>query len=147
MRHTWVAVAAAVAMAGFAAQAAANEELIGNPDNGRKIFMEGKGDEVPACQSCHGVDGLGSDDIGAPRLANQTSTYILKQLTDFATDKRSDNTAFQMNDIAKALTPQERRDVAAYVHTLKSPFFGSNLDQLQQDGVEVGDVSRGWAIV
>jgi len=120
---------------------------MGNVDNGRKIFTQGKGDAVPACNSCHGMNGLGDDSMGTPRLADQVFTYELKQLDDFAADKRTDNTLQAMNDIAKALTPQERRDVAAFVHTLKSPFSGSDLRTLADDGVDVGDRSRGRMIV
>ncbi len=120
----------------------------GNLDNGRKIYMQGKGDSVPACQSCHGVNGMGSDDMGTPRLAHQVFIYELKELTDFATDKRIDNTLNAMNDIAKALTPQERVDVAKYVDSLKAPFLGSDLRELKAAGdVKVGDRTRGEMIV
>jgi len=131
----------------FAAPVVAGaEEAIGNIDNGRVIYQNGKGDDVPACQSCHGVDGLGDDSAGTPRLAYQVDTYILKQLQDFAEDKRLDNTMYQMNDIAKALSQQEKRDLAAYVHTLKTPYFGSNLEQLREDGADVGDPKIGRMI-
>jgi len=125
----------------------AAEEALGNVTNGRIIFQNGKGDDVPACQGCHGADGLGSDEVGSPRLAYQVDSYVLKQLTDFATDKRTDDTMYQMNDIAKALTAQERKDMAAYVHTLKAPYIGSNLDQLRRDGATVGIPSEGKMIV
>jgi len=122
--------------------------LAGNLANGRKIFMQGKGDAVPACQSCHGAHGLGSDDMGTPRLADQVFTYELKQLTDFATGRRIDNTMDAMNDIAKALTPEERRDVATYVDSLKTPFLGSNLRTIKANGdVKIGDRTRGAMIV
>jgi len=122
--------------------------LAGNIDNGRKIYTQGKGDAVPACQSCHGVDGMGNDDMGTPRLAHQVFTYELKQLTDFANDRRIDNTLNAMNDISKALTPQERRDAITYVESLKTPFLGSDLRALKEAGdVEVGDRSRGAMIV
>ncbi|MDQ6964958.1 MAG: c-type cytochrome, partial [Mariprofundales bacterium] len=118
-------------------------EAMGNIDNGRAIFQNGKGDDVPACAGCHGVDGLGSDDMGSPRLAYQVDSYILKQLEDFATDKRTDNTMYQMNDIAKALSPTERRDVSAFVHTLKTPFMGSDLDELRANDIAVGAPYKG----
>ncbi len=132
----------------FAATAmAAESEVPGDVANGRKIFLNGKGDDVPACASCHGEDGLGKDDMGTPRLAYQVYTYLRKQLEDFAADKRFDNTLQAMNDIAKALTPQDREDVAAYVHTLKTPFLGSDLRQLREDGEEVGEAYKGRVIV
>lgn len=148
-------LASLVSVAAFAAVMLMNSVSVqagegtghGNIDNGRKIFTQGKGDAVPACSSCHGENGLGSDDMGTPRLADQVFTYELKQLNDFASDKRTDNTLQAMNDIAKALTAQERKDVSAYVHTLKSPFSGSNLRTLQENGVDVGDRSRGRMIV
>ncbi len=148
MKHTLRAIGA-LAMFAFAAgpALAGVTEPLGNVDNGRKIYQNGKGDAVPACAGCHGMDGLGSDDMGTPRLAYQVDTYILKQLTDFATDRRKDNTAFTMNDVAKALTEQERRDLAAYVHTLKTPFLGSDLDALKANDVKVGNSDQGMIIV
>jgi len=121
------------------------EEAVGDVDKGRMIFQQGKGD-TPACASCHAEDGLGTEDMGTPRLAYQVDTYVLKQLTDFATDKRQDNTMDAMNDIAKSLSEQDRRDVSAYVHTLKTPFMGSDLQKLHEDGVDVGNPSLGKMI-
>ncbi|MDQ6976168.1 MAG: c-type cytochrome [Mariprofundaceae bacterium] len=128
------------------ASASAHEGM-GNVDNGRKIFQEGKGDAVPACQSCHGMDGLGNDDMGTPRLAYQVDTYVLKQLKDFAADKRTDNTMSVMNDIAKSLLEQDKKDLAAFVYTLKTPFMGSDLDTLRENDVEVGKPYKGAEIV
>ncbi|MDQ6957359.1 MAG: c-type cytochrome [Mariprofundaceae bacterium] len=122
-------------------------EAVGDTDKGRVIYTEGFGDDVPACASCHGMGGMGADDMGTPRLAYQVQKYVWKQLEDFATDKRMDNTMYQMNDIAKALTEEQRRDVAAYVHTLKTPFMGSDLDQMRKEGEEVGEVYKGQIIV
>ncbi|MDX8392934.1 MAG: c-type cytochrome [Mariprofundaceae bacterium] len=125
---------------------ASAEETLGNVDRGRVIYQFGKGDDVPACQGCHAADGLGSDEVGTPRLAYQIDSYILKQLTDFAEDKRTDDVMYQMNDIAVALSVQDRKDVASYVHTLKTPYLGSNLDQLRRDGAEIGDPAKGKMI-
>jgi cytochrome c553 len=118
----------------------------GNVANGEKIFKEGKG-QVPACNSCHGVDGTGSDDLGAPRLAGQFFSFIYKQLEDFAADKRQDTTMFVMNANAKGLTAEDRRDVATYVASLKPEFAGSDLEALKQAGVSVGEIYRGRALV
>ncbi len=142
-----IAGALAFALISGAPAAVQAGESMGNVDNGRVIFQNGKGDDVPSCAGCHGVDGLGSDDMGSPRLAYQVDTYILKQLEDFASDKRTDNTMFQMNDISKGLSAGDRRDVAAYVHTLKTPFMGSDLDQLRANDVKVGEAYKGEIIV
>ena len=53
-----------------------------NLANGEKIFKEGKGD-VPACQSCHGPQGMGDDNLGTPRLAGQEVMFLIKQLEGF----------------------------------------------------------------
>lgn len=105
----------------------------GNLDNGKKIFDQGKGD-VPACNSCHGNEGLGDDAMGTPRLADQGFNFLLKQLEDFATDKRKDETMFVMNNNAKGLSEQDKRDVAAYAASLGGPETGSVLAQVQELG-------------
>jgi len=120
---------------------------IGDSANGRMIYENGVGDDVPACAGCHGDGGMGSDEMGTPRLAYQVQKYIWKQLEDFASDKRMDNAMYQMNDIAKGMTREQRRDVAAYVHTLKTPSLGSDLDAMRRDGEEIGDAYKGKVIV
>ncbi len=119
---------------------------VGNAAKGRIIYDSGLGDDVPACAGCHGTGGMGSDEMSTPRLAYQVRKYIWKQLEDFASDKRMDNAMYQMNDIAKAMTREQRRDVAAYVHTLKTPTLGSDLDAMRKDGEDIGSVHKGKII-
>jgi cytochrome c553 len=118
----------------------------GNLDNGKKIFTEGKG-SVPACTSCHGENGMGNDMMGTPRLAGQIVQFLVKQLEDFATDKRTDTTMFIMNANAKGLTSQDRVDVATYINTLQEGADLSNLSELKANGTEVGQPYLGKAIV
>lgn len=119
-----------------------------NLANGKKIFDEGKG-SVPACNSCHGEKGMGNDMMGTPRLAGQVAQYVLKQLTDFATDKRMDNTMFVMNMNAKGMSEQDRRDVAAYVNTMPASTAAdlSNLTELASMGNDTGTVYLGKSLV
>jgi len=147
MKRLMLISAAMLLGASWMATSASAAEAIGNPENGRVIFENGVGDNVPACAGCHGTGGLGADDMGTPRLAYQVQKYIWKQLEDFASDKRMDNTMYQMNDIAKALSEEQRRDVSAYVHSLKTPFLGSDLDQMIADGEEVGVSYKGQILV
>lgn len=144
MQHGFIAMGTSALLMLLVTPAYASETM-GDINKGRAIYQEGKGD-ASACAGCHAEDGLGMEDMGTPRLAYQVDSYILKQLTDFATDKRQDNTAYAMNDIARALSPQDRKDVAAYVHTLKTPFVGSDLETLRADGVDVGKPHRGKMI-
>ena len=118
-----------------------------NIANGETIFNEGKGDAA-ACQGCHGEKALGNDDMGAPRLANIGLAYVVKQLNDFATDKRvPEGMGAAMNDFAKALTPEDRRDVAGFVYTLEHQTEPSDLKALAADGNKVGKPELGEIIV
>ncbi len=123
-----------------------------NLANGKSIFTQGKGD-VPACTSCHGMDGMGNDAMGTPRLAGQIPQFLLKQLEDFATDRRQDTTMFVMNTNAKGLSRQDRIDVAAYLGALSADEIVtpkeklSNLAELKANGTEIGVTHVGKAIV
>jgi cytochrome c553 len=118
-----------------------------NIANGETIFNEGKGDAA-ACQGCHGEKALGNDDMGAPRLANIGLAYVVKQLNDFATDKRvPEGMGAAMNDFAKALTPEDRRDVAGFVYTLEHQTDPSDLKALAANGNKVGKPELGEIIV
>jgi cytochrome c553 len=77
--------------------------------------------------------------MGTPRLASQGFNFVLKQLEDFASDKRMDTTMFIMNTNAKGLSPEDRRNVAAYVASLEGPDKGSNMSEVKELGtVPVG---------
>jgi len=71
---------------------------------------------VPACASCHGENGEGTDDL--PRLAGQHKRYVSDQLTEFHNRKRSNDNAI-MHSIATKLTEMEIEAVANYVSGLK----------------------------
>ena len=118
-----------------------------NIANGQTIYTEGKG-EAMACQGCHGATGLGVDGMGAPRLANIGQVYLVKQLADFANDLRTPaGMGAVMNGIAKALTVQDRRDVAAYLDSLEYVLDPSDLKTLAADGAKVGQADLGKLIV
>ena len=84
---------------------------------GRYIYLRGNTDSgVPACASCHGETGEGTETM--PRLAGQHARYTETQLKLF--DKRertNDNTV--MHTVASRLTELEMKAVAAYVSGLK----------------------------
>ena len=115
---------------------------------GKKIFTEGKGDAVTACQTCHGASGWGLDAMGAPRLANIGYPYIVKELSDLASGKRVPSGAGAVMVVyASGLTEQDRRDVAAYATTLDGPPDYSDLDALKAAGMFIGEPYLGQAIV
>jgi len=125
---------------------ASADKVSANITNGKNIFTNGKGDAA-ACVSCHGEKAMGIDAMGTPRLANIGYAYMVKQLTDFAGDKRTDTTLGVMNAFAKALSEQDRRDVAAYVNTLEVASEHSDLKALKAEGQQVGQTFLGQAIV
>jgi cytochrome c553 len=114
----------------------------GDVENGKNIYMNGKGD-VPACNSCHGQEALGDDAMGTPRLAGQGFVFLVKQLEDYATDKRMDTTMFVMNTNARGLSAQDRKDVAAYMNGLSREISPSDMAQVKELGNPVGVRYRG----
>lgn len=147
MRRRLITIASAsVVMGMFMAGPSVAADVSASIANGKKIFEQGKGAAAP-CNSCHGATGIGDDAMGTPRLANLGYTYIIKQLTDFADDKRTDTTLSVMNGFAKELSVQDRRDVSAYVNTLKVDAPPSDMKQVEQLGTPVGKTHLGKRIV
>ncbi len=118
----------------------------GNIESGKNIYMNGKGD-VPACSSCHGQDAMGDDAMGTPRLAGQGYVFLVKQLEDYATDKRMDTTMYIMNTNAKGLSAQDRVDVSAYAASLSKELVSSDMAQVKELGNPVGVRHLGKGIV
>lgn len=138
----------AVAMLAFSGASFAEEGAVtANVTNGKNIYENGKGDSVPACATCHGDKAMGNDAMGSPRLANVGYVYIVKQLTNFAEDKRTDLTMMQMNAIAKGLSVQDRRDLAAYENSFPRDPELSDLKDLKANGTVVGEPYKGQILV
>ncbi len=121
-------------------------KVTANAAAGKQIFENGK-EGVSPCQSCHGPKGLGIDAMQTPRLADLGYAYVVKQLTNFADDARTDQTLGVMNVFAKALTVEDRRNVAAYLNTLPPASEPSDLAALKAGGTEVGEPYRGQILV
>jgi len=115
--------------------------------NGEPIYNQGKGDAM-ACAGCHGEKALGMDVMESPRLANIGQIYLIKQLDDYAAGKRNDpGNGAVMNDIAKALSEQDRLDVAAYLDTLEYATEPSDLKALKAEGHKIGSLVDGKSIM
>jgi len=114
---------------------------------GVEVAQAQAGIEVPACVTCHGENAMGNDDMGAPKLANVGYAYIVKQLTNFKEGKRIDKTMSVMNDIAKGLTEQEIRDLAAFENSQPRVGELSDLKALAAGGTKVGQTFKGKALV
>lgn len=89
---------------------------------GEKIYHEGvPGAEIPACETCHGLDAHGQDQF--PRLAGQLDGYVIAKLANWSKErgqdpKNPDNSDI-MGPIAEKLTKQQIAAVAAYFSYLK----------------------------
>jgi cytochrome c553 len=91
-----------------------------DPKRGAVIAAQGTASGAPACAQCHAFNGV-SDASGAfPRIAGQSAYYLAKQLRDFASDVRRNAI---MSPFAKALTPDDIVDLAAYYAALDAPFL------------------------
>ncbi|MBU2980009.1 cytochrome c [Alteromonas sp. C1M14] len=66
------------------------------------------------CASCHGAQGISIGPLW-PNLAGQKKEYLIKQLNDFKTQKRSDP---MMSAMALPLSEQDMADLAAYYSSL-----------------------------
>lgn len=83
-----------------------------DPAKGEMLFTNGDAARnIPACASCHGAAGA-STIVQNPKLAGQHEAYIYKQLTDFKTPARNNPV---MSPIAKALTDEDMKNIAAYL--------------------------------
>lgn len=96
---------------------------------GEALYKRGdKARNIPACVACHGPIGRGNLAAGYPALRAQHSVYTVKQLNDYASDKRYPGASKEkpvgpnasiMATIAKRLSPEEIRDVASYLQGMR----------------------------
>jgi len=86
------------------------------PDRGMPAYQ--------TCAACHGEDGAGNADIGAPRIAGQADWYILRSLETFHLGARGfdedDAPGQQMRLALEALDPSEFQAIAAYVASIET---------------------------
>jgi cytochrome c553 len=118
-RRIWVwtvsAVASLIAGVSRLAPAMGDEPTLAA---GYRIAVHGVSTERASCSSCHQQNGAGQPDVGIPRLAGLTSSYIAGQLEYFAIGTRHDPV---MSPYAAMLTPVQRQAVADYFASLPVP--------------------------
>ena len=84
---------------------------------GQYIYQKGnKYADIPACASCHGENGEGSETL--PRLAGQHKRYVAEQLAEFNKRSRTNDNAI-MHSIASNMTEFEIHAVSLYVSGLE----------------------------
>ncbi len=97
----------------------ASSDLI---DAGGRIFNGGAPDnDVPACAVCHGPEAKGDGIF--PRLAGQLRPYLMKTLANWDKERglgpNGEDNSRIMQPIAKSLTPQQIKEVTAYLSSLQ----------------------------
>jgi cytochrome c553 len=80
-----------------------------------KVERGKKKSEEVLCTMCHLGGFMGQNEI--PRVAGQHHAYVVKQLRDFKTAKRT-NDAGNMSSVSKTLSDQDMDDLAHYLASL-----------------------------
>jgi len=102
----------------FSSQKAKADEGEGN-SKGRKLYVGGnRYTNVPPCAGCHGPNAVGNGPAGFPRLAGQKAGYIVKALTDFRSEVRTNDVNGTMQGVAAKMSDKDIAAVAAYLSTL-----------------------------
>lgn len=80
-------------------------------ESGQRRFTVGNG-----CQTCHGINGKGlaPNNPNAPVIGGQHKDYLVKQLKDFRSNARTNESTGIMGMIAAMMTDEEIDDVAGY---------------------------------
>jgi len=90
--------------------------LPGDPKAGATLYA--------TCGACHGDNGAGNQDLGAPRIAGVDDWYLATELRKFRSGIRGtdpkDREGRLMRPMARALPDEDAiRNVVAYAETLK----------------------------
>ena len=82
-----------------------------NNEAGRRRFEAGNG-----CQTCHGVNGKGlaANNPTAPVIGGQNKNYLIKQLKDFRSNARTNESSGMMGMIADLMSDAQMEEVASY---------------------------------
>ncbi|WP_407276302.1 c-type cytochrome [Halothiobacillus sp. DCM-1] len=115
------APAAAAPAAAPAAPAPAMVSADANVGFGHAIFS--------TCAVCHGMEGEGGKLLNAPKLAGMPMSAVSSMLEMYKSGKQLGKYSYVMNAQAKYLTPDEIRDVAAYIYQMDKPGAKVNMPQ------------------
>jgi cytochrome c553 len=89
-------------------------------NKGKQLYNRGDDDrQIPACMSCHVINGHGIPDATLPALSGQSNEYIVKQLELFRSGERTNDTNYLMRKIAVRLTNEDIEALALHITSLK----------------------------
>lgn len=98
---------------------------------GKKIVQEGNQKGALPCLTCHLLNGEGMQENGFPQLAGMNATYFIKQLKDYQGPLRNNDV---MNPIAKGMSEDDMKSVAAYYSNLPSVTKSEKYSSLEKWG-------------
>lgn len=118
-----------VAVLGISSVAIAQEAVKADPARGEALYTNGDASRnVTACVACHGPAGNATI-AQYPKIAGQHGAYLFKQLIDFRSPQRANSV---MSPIAKAMTEEDMRNVAAYLDAQEQkPGAAKNKDTVE----------------
>jgi cytochrome c553 len=83
---------------------------------GQRLYRGGNSaNGVAACASCHGPGGAGNPAAKFPALGGQHASYTAKQLADFKSGARDNDSAGMMQAVAAKLTDADIKAVSEYM--------------------------------
>ncbi len=86
---------------------------------GEALFKGGKmSSGVTACSACHGVTGQGNAKAKFPKISDQHTKYLVKQLKSFKAGTRSNDAGKMMQNITSKMTDADMKAVAEYISGL-----------------------------
>jgi cytochrome c553 len=83
----------------------------GDLEAGRSLYRR-------ECASCHGVQGQGDQKDAVPLLAGQYTNYLWRQVDKYIDKRRLHDPSSPGEELLAAFTPEELRDIFAYLSTL-----------------------------
>ncbi|MGH7049872.1 MAG: c-type cytochrome [Acetobacteraceae bacterium] len=115
---------------------------------GAEIAQHGTTSGIIPCMACHGSRLQGNASIGAPPLAGMPERVVITAFSAIAEGKFGNNVVMQ--NIARSLTDEQRKSVAAYLVSLEPPKHPLNVviqGAVQLTPLQIVELSTGAEIV
>jgi cytochrome c553 len=108
---------------------------VGEAYRGQILVRYGVVGKAPACQSCHGFNGRGSDPV-YPKIGQQKFVYLVNQLHSWKDGSRANDPLGQMRKVAAGLSDQDILDAATYLSHAPQSTIGDNFVPNNQSVLE-----------
>lgn len=83
---------------------------------GTRLYKAGNSaTDISGCMGCHGPRGAGNPDANFPAIGGQHADYVTKQLKDFRSGSRTNDTAKMMQNITARMTDADIEALSSYI--------------------------------